>query len=80
MFPKNGVPDGVPFLPFSMEVLSAVQLNDESGLPTIEINNILADNSLTAKTNPGQLPATKPGPEKPFGIRHVAAEFSNNLA
>ena len=63
-----------------MEVLSAVQLNDESGPPTIEINKLLADNSLTAKTDPGRLSATKPGPEKAFGIRHVAAEFPNNLA
>lgn len=60
-------------------VLSAIQLDAEMQLLTVEIQDIRRDRVLAAKLLPGQLPATQMAPEQSLGIGGLAPELTSKF-
>lgn len=52
-----------------LEMLAAIELNDQAGLDTCEVGEIPVDRMLAPKLAPGELAISQPVPERVLGVR-----------
>jgi hypothetical protein len=63
-------------LDFAVNMLGAIELNDETSFETNEIDRVGADGRLSAELVAVELPSTQSRPKLAFDVRRIATELT----